>query len=65
MMAYDKPTKKALKESLGEPFMPEETSIFGDEYKGDGDYPVVGPSPTNRKWFAMVTVIDGKIAKVK
>ena len=59
-------TKKELKESgIGREFTPIETSMFNDEYKGDGDYPVVGPSPTERNWFALVSVVDGKIAKVK
>ena len=66
MLGYSKSTKKALKESIGETFMPIETSIFGAEYKGDRVYPVVGPDPErNRKWFAEVKVVDGKIAKVK
>ncbi len=66
MMGYYAPSKKALKEMIGDPFMPEETSVFGPEYVGDGEYPVVGPDPyRNRKWFALVTVVDGKIAKVK
>lgn len=50
MLRYYKSTKKALKESIGEEFMPVETSIFGSEYKGDGSYTVVGPDPeTSRK----------------
>ena len=43
----------------------QETSMFGPEYKGAGRYPVVGPSPYERKWYATVTVDDGgKIVKV-
>ncbi len=64
-MGYDAPTKKALKTMIGETFSPIETSMFGNEYDGDGDYAVVGPDPYHdRKWFAKVTVKDGKIAKV-
>ncbi len=65
MMGYYAPTKKALKGMIGEEFLPVETSMFGPEYKGDGDYTVVGPDPyESRKWFACVTVKDGKITKV-
>ena len=66
MMGYDAATKKELKTMIGQPFMPEETSMFGNEYKGDGTYCVVGPDCyRNRKWFASVEVKDGLIAKVK
>ena len=58
------PTKKALKESIGKELRHEETSFFGPEYKADGKFPVVGPSPTNRKWYAEVTMVGGKISKV-
>ena len=65
-MGYDAPSKKYMKENMiGQPFTPEETSMFGNEYKGDGDYVIVGPDAyRNRKWFAEVTVVEGKIAKV-
>lgn len=59
-------TKKELKSMVGQSadglFL--ETSIFGAEYKGDGQYCVVGPSPYERKWFATVHAKDGKIVKV-
>ena len=65
-MGYNKPTKKSLKESIGEYFAPIETSIFGFDYDGDGDYTVVGPDPyKNRKWYATVSVKGGLITKVK
>lgn len=58
-------TKKQLKEEgIGKTPSFIETSIFGAEYKGDGQYTIVGPDPYARKWFATVTVKDGKIAKV-
>lgn len=58
-------TKKELKANRGKPMRYIETSIFGPEYKGDGDYTVVGPDPErNRKWYANVTVKDGVISKV-
>lgn len=43
-----------------------ETSAFGLEYNGeDGRYSVVGPGPYERKWYAIVTVKDGRISKVE
>lgn len=57
-------TKKDLKASIGKSLNYEETSMFGNEYKADGKFCVVGPSPTNRKWFAEVTMVAGKINKV-
>lgn len=58
-------TKKELKEAIGTRPHFIETSIFGDEYKGDGNYAVVGPHPTVRKWFAELTIVDGRIQKVR
>ena len=58
------PTKKSLKAAVGAEPDFEETSMFGLEFKGDGQYTVVGPHPYDRKWFATVTVTDGVIAKV-
>ena len=57
-------TKKELKAAVGKPLSYNETSMFGDEYKRDGKFAVVGPSADRRKWFAEVTMKDGKIAKV-
>lgn len=65
MMGASYPTKKALKEAVGQPLRYVETSFFGEEYKPNGTFAVVGPSPTSRKWFAEVTMQDGKIARVK
>lgn len=64
MMGASYATKKDLKGSIGQPFRFVETSLFGAEYKGDGSYTVVGPSPTIRKWYATVTVKDGVISRV-
>ena len=58
------PTKKALKQSVGQSLEYIETSMFGSEYKTDGSFCVVGPSPYERKWYATVTMKEGKIAKV-
>ena len=57
-------SKKALKESVGKPLDYVETSYFGDEFLPNGTFCVVGPSPTQRKWFAQVTMKDGLIHKV-
>jgi hypothetical protein len=57
-------TKKALKEAVGQPLRYTETSMFGPEYKADGKFAVVGPTPHERKWFAEVTMEAGLIKKV-
>lgn len=57
-------TKKELKAAVGQPLRYTETSMFGEEYKSNGSFPVVGPSAYERKWFATVTMADGKIVKV-
>ncbi len=58
-------TKKELKESVDTELVYEETSMFGPEYKSTGTFVVVGPSPTNRKWFAEVTMENDLIKSVK
>ncbi len=63
MGAYYK-TKKELKAAIGQSLKYEETSFFGPEYKTDGTFCVVGPSPRECKWYASVTMQAGKIAKV-
>jgi len=58
-------TKKQLKsDGIGKVPSFVETSMFGDEYKGDGEYTVVGPSVQDRRWYATVTVLNGVISKV-
>ena len=64
MMAANYKTKKDLKAAIGQPLRYEETSFFGPEFKENGSFAVVGPSPTQRKWFASVTMVNGLIAKV-
>ena len=64
MMAASYQTKKACRESIGKAPRFVETSMFGDEFTGDGTYTVVGPGPYDRKWFAQVTVTNGLISKV-
>ena len=59
-------TKKALKESIGQPLRVVETSMFGEEFKPNGDNVVVGPDAYHKRdWFATVTCVDGIITKVK
>lgn len=66
MMGAYYPSKKALKDSIGQTLQYVETSIFGPEYRATGKFCVVGPCPyTNRKWFAEVTMMDHKIVRVK
>ena len=66
MLGARYPTKKALKESIGKTLRYVETSIFGEEFKPDGTFCVVGPHPyTARNWFAEVTMKNGLILKVK
>ncbi len=65
MMAALYPHKKDLKAAIGQPLRYEETSMFGAEFKPDGTFCVVGPSPYKREWYAEVTMKDGKIFKVK
>lgn len=64
MLAASYTTKKALKESVGKVPRFVETSLFGNEFRGDGKYAVVGPGPYDRKFYAQVTVENGVIAKV-
>jgi len=64
MMGARYPTKAALKKSIGKALFYEETSMFGEEYKENGTFAVVGPSPYKRNWFANVTIENGLIKKV-
>jgi len=63
-MGANYPTKKELKANIGKPLDYEETSMFGPEYKENGKFCVVGPSPYNRKWYAQVEMENGLIKKV-
>lgn len=65
MMGASYKSKKDLKAAKGQSLNYIETSMFGTEYRDNGTFCVVGPDPyVNRKWFASVTMVDGKIAKV-
>ena len=65
MLGANYKTKKELKSQIGKPLDYIETSIFGNEYKENGSFCVVGPSPNLRKWFAQVTIVNGLIKTVK
>lgn len=61
-------SKKMLKEycAAGGVVQFEETSFFGAEFKGEGKYCVVLPTPQIRKSFANVTVTaGGKLLRVE
>ena len=65
MLVATYPTKKKLKESVGEPLLYIETSLFGAEYNSNGTVTVVGPGAYDRKWYANVLMEGGIIKKVK
>jgi len=66
MMGASYPTKKILKENIGQPLKFVETSMFGVEYKANGSFCVVGPDAhRSRKWYAEVTMEGDLIKKVK
>jgi hypothetical protein len=64
MMGASYKTKKDLKAAVGQSLRYEETSAFGPEFKENGTFCVVGPSPYQRNWFASVTMENGLIKKV-
>ena len=68
MIIFNYPSKKVLKENIGEPLRFIETSVFGPEYKENGvltgaNRPHITGS--GREFFANVTMKDGLIASVK
>lgn len=66
MMGAPYATKKALKAAVGQPLRVIETSLFGSEFRPDGDNTVVGPDPyRKRSWYATVTCKGGIITKVR
>jgi len=65
MIAATYKTKKELKAAVGQTLRYQETSLFGPEYKPNGSFAVVGPSPYNRKWYATGTIEDDKIKRVQ
>jgi len=68
MLIFDYPSKKDLKQNIGQPLRYIETSIFGVEYLRDGVlYGANRPHITGhkREFFARVVMRDGLIAKVE
>ena len=68
MIIFNYPSKKVLKENIGEPLRFIETSGFGPEYKENGVLTGANrPHITGigREFFANVTMKDGLIASVK
>jgi hypothetical protein len=67
MMIFRYPTKKDLKEAVGQPLRYTETSMFGPEYRPDGKLAGCNrPHLTGyqREFFAEVTMVGGLISKV-
>lgn len=58
--------KKDLKVLVGEKILHklQNTSLFGNEIKATGKFPVVGPGAYERKWYASLTLVDGRLIKV-
>ena len=63
------PSKKALKEAIGQSLRYTETSMYGAEYTPRGWLTVAGrphlDRTIKREYFARVLMIDDKIAKVE
>lgn len=67
MLIFDYPSKKALKESIGQRLKFQEISLFGNEYKPNGNLTGCNrPHITGhkREFFANVVMVDGLISKV-
>lgn len=59
-------TKKALKAAVGNEERVFQPGPFGDGFKTDGTFTVEGPHyPQPHRWYAHVTLRDGKIVSVK
>lgn len=68
MLIFNYPSKKELKENIGNPLNYLETSLFGDEYVSNGTLTGANrPHITGigREFFAEVTMQNNKIVKVK
>jgi len=66
-MLVNYPSKKSLKEAIGESLDYTETSLFGAEYRPDG-WLTVAHRPHlqgGREYFARVLMNAGKIARVE
>ena len=68
MIIFNYPSKKDLKSNVGNPLRYIETSIFGPEYRADGQLTGANrPHITGqgREFFAQVTMTSGLISAVK
>lgn len=68
MIIFNYPSKKVLKENIGQPLRYIETSVFGPEYKADGLLTGANrPHITHkgREFFANVMMENGLIKSVK
>ena len=68
MLIFNYPSKKELKENIGNPLNYLETSLFGEEYVSNGTLTGANrPHITGigREFFAEVTMQNNKIVKVK
>jgi hypothetical protein len=68
MIILNYPSKKVLKENIGQPLRYIETSVFGPEYKADGMLTGANrPHITHkgREFFANVMMENGLIKSVK
>ena len=68
MLVFNYPSKKVLKENIGQPLRYIETSLFGAEYLRDGwltgaNRPHI--TRQGREFFARVHMADGKIVRVE
>jgi len=67
MMIVHYASKKDLKAAIGQPLKYSETSMFGPEFKADGNFCVARRPHLQgggREFFASVTMKGGLIAKV-
>lgn len=68
MLIFNYPSKKVLAENVGKPLDFTETSLFGAEYRPNGELTGSNrPSITGikgREFFANVVMVDGLISKV-
>jgi len=68
MLVFDYPSKKVMKECIGQRLKYRETSLFGEEYKSNGR--LVGCNRHHitehkREFYAEVRMENGVIAQVK
>ena len=67
-MIANYPSKKACKENVGKPLSYTETSLFGPQYRGDGELAVAHrPHITGqgREWFGIITMENHLIKAVR